>query len=60
MRAVLYCANFEPVHCLNLKTLRPGGLAEYVCLSSELVPGIFELPANVGYAEEPIRRHSPA
>jgi L-iditol 2-dehydrogenase len=46
-----YCANFEPVHCLNLKTLRPGGLAEYVCLSSELVPGIFELPANVGYAE---------
>ena len=33
-----FTRHFEPVHCLNLKTLRPGGLAEYVCLSSELVP----------------------
>jgi L-iditol 2-dehydrogenase len=45
-----YCLKGEPVHCLNLKKLSPGGMSQYVHISKELVPGIVEFPASISYA----------
>lgn len=44
-----YCLKDEPVHCLNLKKLSPGGMSQYVSISKELVPGVFEFPEDVSY-----------
>lgn len=44
-----YCLKDEPVHCRNMKKLSPGGMSQYVLVSKELVPGIFEFPEGVLY-----------
>jgi L-iditol 2-dehydrogenase len=46
-----YCKKNEPVHCLDLPKLSPGGFAEYVKLSPQFVPGLVELPEHVSYEE---------
>lgn len=44
-----YCHVGEPGHCLEPTVLRPGGMAEFVCVPASLSSGIYELPSSVSY-----------
>lgn len=44
-----YCLKDEPVYCLNVAKLT-GGMSQYVHLTRELVPGVYEFPENISYA----------
>ncbi len=44
-----YCLRQEFGHCLNPIQLRPGGMAEFVCIPEPLVNGIYELPSSIPY-----------
>jgi len=46
-----YCQVGELGHCINPTTLKPGGMAEFVCVPATLVGGIFELPSEIAYEE---------
>ncbi len=44
-----YCLRQNLNHCLNPTQLKPGGMAEFVCIPAALVPGIYELPPSIPY-----------
>jgi L-iditol 2-dehydrogenase len=46
-----YCQVGEAGHCVKPTVLRPGGMAEFVCVPAALAGGIFELPPSVSYED---------
>ncbi|HBE17859.1 MAG TPA: theronine dehydrogenase [Cyanobacteria bacterium UBA11149] len=46
-----YCQVEELGHCIHPTRLKPGGMAEFVCVPAPLVGGIFELPSDIKYEE---------
>ena len=44
-----YCLRQHLNHCLYPTQLKPGGMAEFVCIPAALVPGIYELPPSIPY-----------